>query len=583
MRMKNENTRDIDRYFTRRMFSRQFLPALISAVALSCGDVADSFVLGNSIGSVGLAALALVMPVAEVFNVIMIALGTGGSVRYASRMAQGRRKEALSGFHGVVCVAAISGILIAAAGNLFLPQLLSLLGADLSDSALFAAAQEYLRILLIGTPALFLNYVLFFFLRADNMEKEANVAFTAGNITDILMNVVFVFLMHMGVKGAALATVIGQTTGMTISILMILSRKGTLRLTKLKPDFREAGNSFRIGFASSIGFIFSMIFLLIANKLLLRSFGGDGIAILEVVLCVSYFMINLYDAVAKSILPVVSTYSGEHNENGMKLARNLGLEYSVAMGVILALVVCLFPEGICRFFGVDTSALLEQGRDALRLYGLSIPLAGAGILLTNYHEAKQDVGGTLFRSIVRGLTPIVLAVLFTFLAPRRFWLLYLISEAVSLILFGVWYRFVKEKQLDPGRVFRTTLYSNSNEISRVTGEIEAFAGRWDASPGQRYMTMMAMEEICVATMNNGFMGKEDGFIQIVLVALEDGSFTLHIRDNAETFNPLAMELGGNIMDENANLEALGIAAIRKKASSFSYRHYQGFNTVIIQM
>ncbi len=583
MRMKNENTRDIDRYFTRRMFSRQFLPALISAVALSCGDVADSFVLGNSIGSVGLAALALVMPVAEVFNVIMIALGTGGSVRYASRMAQGRRKEALSGFHGVVCVAAISGILIAAAGNLFLPQLLSLLGADLSDSALFAAAQEYLRILLIGTPALFLNYVLFFFLRADNMEKEANVAFTAGNITDILMNVVFVFLMHMGVKGAALATVIGQTTGMTISILMILSRKGTLRLTKLKPDFREAGNSFRIGFASSIGFIFSMIFLLIANKLLLRSFGGDGIAILEVVLCVSYFVINLYDAVSKSILPVVSTYSGEHNENGMKLARNLGLEYSVAMGVILALVVCLFPEGICRFFGVDTSALLEQGRDALRLYGLSIPLAGAGILLTNYHEAKQDFGGTLFRSVVRGLIPIALAVLFTFLVPRRFWLLYLISETVSLILFGVWYRFVKEKQLDPGRVFRTTLYSNSNEISRVTGEIEAFAGRWDASPGQRYMTMMAMEEICVATMNNGFMGKEDGFIQIVLVALEDGSFTLHIRDNAETFNPLAMELDGDIMDENANLEALGIAAIRKKASSFSYRHYQGFNTVIIQM
>jgi hypothetical protein len=97
------------------------------------------------------------------------------------------------------------------------------------------------------------------------------------------------------------------------------------------------------------------------------------------------------------------------------------------------------------------------------------------------------------------------------------------------------------------------------------------------------MTMMAMEEICVATMNNGFMGKEDGFIQIVLVALEDGSFTLHIRDNAETFNPLAMELDGDIMDENANLEALGIAAIRKKASSFSYRHYQGFNTVIIQM
>ena len=69
----------------------------------------------------------------------------------------------------------------------------------------------------------------------------------------------------------------------------------------------------------------------------------------------------------------------------------------------------------------------------------------------------------------------------------------------------------------------------------------------------------------------------------MLVAVEDGSFTLHIRDNAETFNPLAMELDGYIMDENANLEERGRGLIRKKASSFSYRHYQGFNTVIIQM
>lgn len=583
MRLRNEVSLDIDSYFTRRMFFRQYLPSLVSAVVLSFGDVADGFVLGNSVGYIGLAALALVMPLAQMFNIIMIALGTGGSVRYASRMAQGSREAALSGFHGVVCVTAISGVLIAAAGLLFLSPLLTALGAGPADGMLFSAARDYFRIILMGTPVLFLNYVLFFYLRADNMEKQANIAFTTGNITDVLLNVVFVFLLRMGVTGASLATVIGQTVGLTISLLLIRSHKGLLRLTGLKPDFRAAWRAFRVGFASSIGFLFSTLFLLIANQLLLRTFGDNGIAVLEVVLCVSYFMVNLYDAVAKSILPVVGTYSGEHNENGMKLARNLGLQYSAATGIILALIVCLFPEEICRFFGMDAPALLETGRDALRQYGLSIPLAAVGILLTNYHLARQDVGGTLFRSTVRGVIPIALAVLFAFFAPQRFWILYLVSEAVSLAFFFAWSRFAKAERFDPERVFRSTLYSTSNEISRVTGEIEAFAERWNASPGQRYLTMMAVEEICVATMNNGFMGKKDGFIQIVLVSLEDHSFTLHIRDNAETFNPLAMEMGGDIMDENTNLEALGIDTIRKKARSFSYRHYQGFNTVIIHM
>ena len=95
--------------------------------------------------------------------------------------------------------------------------------------------------------------------------------------------------------------------------------------------------------------------------------------------------------------------------------------------------------------------------------------------------------------------------------------------------------------------------------------------------------MMSVEEICVATLNSGFQGKADGFIQIVLIALEEGGFELHIRDNAASFNPLALEMKENPDAEGANLDALGIVAIRRKTKSFSYRHFQGFNTVIIRI
>ena len=105
MPTQNDNLHRIDWFFTQRMFNRQYVPSLITAVVLSFGDIADSLVLGNRIGYIGLAALALTMPVSQVFNIIMNALGIGGCVRYANRMARGRKDQAVAGFQGVGCAA----------------------------------------------------------------------------------------------------------------------------------------------------------------------------------------------------------------------------------------------------------------------------------------------------------------------------------------------------------------------------------------------------------------------------------------------------------------------------------------------
>ena len=229
------------------------------------------------------------------------------------------------------------------------------------------------------------------------------------------------------------------------------------------------------------------------------------------------------------------------------------------------------------------SSMLEVGRTALRFYGISIPLAGVGMLLTNYYEARELQRHTLIRSTLRGVLPILSALLFSVLISEHFWAVFIAGEAIALIAFSVLFRLDPPKGFDSKRVFRATIYSTDDEISRTTQQIEAFCEQWDASPVQQYMAMMSLEEICVATMANGFKGKDEGFIQIVLVALEDGGFELHIRDNAASFNPLAMELTGSLDDEGTNLDALGIAAIKKKAKSFSYRRFQGFNTVIIHL
>ncbi len=91
--------RSMDRdYFTGRMFRRQFSPALISALGLAMGDMADAVVVGQRMGVVGLAAISLSLPVFMVINVIMHGLGLGGSIRYSTQLAGGGWKEANRGF-----------------------------------------------------------------------------------------------------------------------------------------------------------------------------------------------------------------------------------------------------------------------------------------------------------------------------------------------------------------------------------------------------------------------------------------------------------------------------------------------------
>lgn len=87
---------------------------------------------------------------------------------------------------------------------------------------------------------------------------------------------------------------------------------------------------------------------------------------------------------------------------------------------------------------------------------------------------------------------------------------------------------------------------------------------------------MAFEEVCMAILQNAFGDRTDGIIQVTVVAADDSVFELHIRDNAIKYDPFSQS------DED-NLDYMGIEVIRKKAKSFFYRHYQGFNTLTLKI
>ena len=139
------------------MYRRLWGPAMLSSLGWALSDIADAVVVGQRLGTVGLAAISLILPVYMINCMIAHGLGLGGSVRYARLLGEGRAAEAARSFSQVLWLALLLSTLTALLGSVFLTPLLALLGTTPEDGALFAATRDYLRVLVAATPLLALS------------------------------------------------------------------------------------------------------------------------------------------------------------------------------------------------------------------------------------------------------------------------------------------------------------------------------------------------------------------------------------------------------------------------------------------
>lgn len=573
-------------HFTSCMFRRLAVPSMVSSLGLAFADMVDAVVVGQSMGATGLAAISLSLPLYMVFNVFMHGLGLGGSVRYSQLLGEGKAEEAVNCFNRVMQAGLLVGLAIAAAVNLFPVFVLKLLGATPDNGELFAASRQYVQIIALGAPLFFLNYMLNYFLRNDDNQKLASFGFLLGNGVDILLNVVFVLMLGLETAGAAWATLAGLVVSVACYLPGLFSKKHILAISWPAPDTGEVFSCLKTGLATSSQYIFQMAFLLIANHVLIRMAGENGVAVFDMVQNASYLILYLYEGASKAVQPLASTFHGEKNETAARRTLSLGLVWGIAAGGAAAGLISLFPGFICGVFGLHGEELGRLGATALRLFCVGSVFAGTSILLESYYQSVEEEKCAFLITLFRGCAVLLpCTVFFSFFSLENFWWLYPVNEIVSLGVFLAWRCMARGRTLtfDEERLLRRTIHGRNEDISEMTGCIEAFCERWDATPKQQYFVAMAAEEVCMAIITKAFSQKEGEEIQMTLAALENGEFELHIRDNAALFDPFSLHTGRVGQEEGVDMDAMGILVIKKQAKDFFYRQYQGFNTLIVRI
>ncbi len=571
-------------HFTGRMLKRLVIPSLISSLGLAAADMVDAIVIGQRMGATGLAAISLNLPLYMIFNVFMHGLGIGGSVKFSQLMGEGRKKEANDCFNRVMGMGIIISFVIAIIANLFPNAVLGLLGTGPEDGELFFASRSYMRVIAAGSPLFFLTYMLGYFLRSDENQKLASIGFLIGNITDIGLNILFVLVLDRGTAGAAWATLIGLVVTLAMYIPGVISKNHSLRPSMVRPNIGEVISCFKVGLSTSSQYLFQMVFLVVTNNVLMTMAGENGVAVFDMIQNASYLILYLYDGTAKASQPLVSTFFGEKNTEASRRTLLLSLIWGIAAGGAATLLICIFPEFICLIFGISGSGAEPIGITALRIYGCGATFAGISIILESFYQSVNEERKAFFINLLRGCVVLIpCTFIFSLSDIETFWFVYPVTEIVSLGIFTVSGMLDKNKNtFDSERVLSFTIRGRAGDLGDMTARIEDFCDKWRASPRQAYFVTMAAEEVCLAIIQNAFQDREDGEIQVTLVALENLLFELHIRDNAESFDPFSLETD-KVGGEKFEIDAMGMLVIKKQAKDFFYRHYQGFNSLVVRI
>lgn len=572
-------------YFVSRMFYRLMIPSVISSFGFALADMADSLVVGQKLGEVGLAAISLCLPIFMIINLFMDGLGIGGSVAFSKYLGEGNMKKARECFNRTWISTLAIGVFIGMLVNLFAEPCLIFFGIHKSDGSLYYACREYMTIIAAGAPLLMLNVVFMNFLRNDNNIKRSSIGFLLGNAVDISLNIIFVIFLGMGTRGAALSTVIGSALAICIYMPAIFGRKAdTIKIEFVKIDISEVFGFFKTGFATSVRHIFQFVFLIFINRLLMSMSGESGVAIFNVVYNVSFFILYVYNGITEAMQPLVSTFTGENSEEDCRRVLRLSRIWTFCLGAVVAGVLALNAESVALTFGVSQSLLADSGL-AIRIYCAGFALLGINIINEKYYQSKDYFLPSFLIVVMREFVVLLSsAAVLSHIGIAMIWLMYPITELVTCLIFAAIKILVvrDDKYLDENQIFRITLESE-NDIEGVLRSSSEFCARHSDDIKKEYAVTLIIEELCMSIVRNAFPSVKNGKIRITLLYMGNVDFVINILDNAVEFNPFLF-VGGKSSSENEfNIDEVSVMMVKNRAKKFMHHKCAGFNSLVVHV
>ncbi len=421
---------------TQGLFFKFLLPALLTVVTKSVLIVADGMLIANGVGHLGLATVGLSMPIHSLFGALAMVVGLGGAATMSMRYGEGDErgakeifKQSLTFILGLVSFFVVFGLL-------FLPQLVSYLGAT---GELATYATDFLGIMFFFYLFHPIVIVITFFVFNDRNPHLPMYSMLIGLITHLALDYLLLFELAMGIKGAALAALMSQFVMLAILMVHFYSGKGILSLALVKLKLDEVKQVIKIGSPLMSLEIATIIAMVIFNYVLLNDFSELHLAAFGITMNLGVVLLFFLGGVGQACQPIISYCFGANDKERVRETLILGIQYSLGLAVVFALIVLMSLDYIIPIYSEGNAQLTALAQSAASLYFIAAPFIAFNLIGTTLFQAIGHATKANIISVCRALVFILIAI---FILPQVFpqdgiWSLTLFAELFTAIITGL--------------------------------------------------------------------------------------------------------------------------------------------------
>ncbi len=402
-------------------------PMMVAMFVISMYNVVDAIWV-SGLGAGGLAAVGLFFPFFMMLIALASGLGVGGSSAISRRIGENNREKA----NNTALHTTVIGAVVAGAISLpFIPFLKEIFVSMGSNASIAGTAAEYAEVIFAGSIFLFLSYIGNAILRGEGDAKRAMYAMILGSALNIALDPVFIYTLHMGVVGAAWATVTSMFVSSIPMAYWLFVKHDTyinMRLREFHPDMSITKEVLRVGVPASLSQLSMSLAMLGLNWIILGAGGDDGIAIFtsgwRVVMIGTIPLLGM----AIGVTAVTGAAYGARNAEKVEIAYMYAIKIGVAIEITVALFTAIFAPQIALIFTYSKgSAPLYGGLVGflrwMTLFYITVPLG----MLTS----------SMFNGIGKGERALTVTILRTIILQIS--MAYLFAVSLGKGLEGVWW------------------------------------------------------------------------------------------------------------------------------------------------
>ena len=385
------------------LLKRYAVPGIIAMTASSLYNMVDSIFIGHipGEGSLALSGLAVTFPLMNLSTALGTLVGVGAATMISVLLGQKNYQAANKVLANDISLNCITGVIFAAVCLVFLDPILTFFGASPNT---LPHAREYMTIILLGNVITHLYFGLNALIRSSGNPRLAMRLTLFTVISNTILDPIFIFVLGMGIQGAAIATVLCQAMALSYSLRYFTRKDNLLRLPKgiFDLDWRIAKDSLAIGMGPFLMNSASCIVTMFINQQLLK-YGGDlAIGAYGIANRINFLFIMVVMGFNQGMQPIAGYNFGALKYSRVKKVFKLTALWATGVCVFWFVASEFFPGVMVKIFTNDPE-LIDLADKGLRLMNPVVILVGWQMVSTNFFQSLGMVGKSIFLSLSRQL------------------------------------------------------------------------------------------------------------------------------------------------------------------------------------